>query len=108
MNTKKKALAKFLDIKTKEVEQGYDDNTFEANGEEYLVVTDDEADVLWEEDLDNYIDEIILSELPEPYRNYFDDEAWKSDAKDDGRAHSLARYDGNENEQDGFYIYRVN
>ena len=25
----------------------------------------------------------------------------------DGRGHFLARYDGIENEQDGFYIYRV-
>ena len=108
MKTKQKALAKFLGIKTKEVTQGYDENIFEAESSEYLVVTDDEADALWEEDLDNYIDECILHELPEAYRNYFDCEAWKSDARYDGRAHSLARYDGNESEQDGFYIYQTN
>jgi hypothetical protein len=36
--------------------------------------------------------------------NDFADEAISAD----GRGHFLSGYDGNENEQDGFYIYRTN
>lgn len=63
---------------------------------EYLVVTDGEADTLWDEDLENYLDECILPEVPELSQRYFDREAWKKDARSDGRAHSLDRYDGDE------------
>ena len=101
-----------------EIQQStYDENLFEYGSEEYLVVTDEEADELWDEDLENYIDDCILHELPENYRQYFDREAWKSDAKYDGRGHSLNRYDGNEyeeivyneyGEKENYYIYRQN
>jgi len=95
-----------------EINEEYGDNIFGYNGEEYLVVTDDEADDLWEAELDNYIDEIILPELNERYRMYFDNEAWKNDARGDGRAHSLNHYDGNEDtetvDNETFYIYRQN
>ncbi len=78
---------------------------------EWLVVTDDEADDLWDEDLENFIDECVLHELPERYQCYFDREKFKNDCKIDGRAHSLGRYDGSEWEEgvDGitFYIYRL-
>lgn len=87
-------------------------NRFSYGRREWLVVTDDEADELWDQDLENYIDECILGELPEMAQNYFDREAWKKDARIDGRAHSLNRYDGNEecetiNGED-YYIYRQN
>lgn len=87
-------------------------DTFEIHGAEYLVLTDEEADDRWDEHLDEYIDQIILPELPEAYKNYFDDETWKKDAKMDGRGYSLSSYDGNEYEQDvngtTYYIYRTN
>lgn len=92
---------------------------------EYLVVTDEEADELWDQDLENYIDECL--ELPPQLENYFDREKWKRDARIDGRGHSLARYDGGEDkvrvelwerDEDGnlvevgdhetYYIYRQN
>ena len=93
------ALALHLGVEVEELNVSpYDDNVIEYGNKEYLVVTDDEADEYWEQHLDNYLDEIIYPELPEHLRNYFDDEAWKSDARYDGRAHSLARYDGNEAE----------
>lgn len=86
--------------------------TYDADGGEYLVLTNEEADELWNEYLENYIDECILPEIPETYRNYFDSPAWKRDAQYDGRGHSLATYDGEENEIkiDGtwYYIYRIN
>ena len=44
----------------------------DADDGEYLVLTDDEADEMWDEQLDSYLDECVLPELPEMARNYFD------------------------------------
>lgn len=85
------------------------DETFETDGGEYMVLTDDEADQAWEESLDSYIEECIYPEFQnETLKNYFDEDAWKNDARHDGRGHSLNSYDGNEEESNGFYIYRIN
>lgn len=94
------------------ITEGRNGETYEYGNEEYLVVTDSEADKLWDEYLDNYIEECVLHEIPEQYRMYFDDEKFKDDCKMDGRGHCLAGYDGEEQEEkvDGtyFYIYRTN
>lgn len=111
MKNRIKALAQFLDCKKSEIENVYD-YTFEVNNEEYMVLTDEEADEAWEESLDSYLEECIYPELPEFTIRYFDDEAWRRDAKYDGRGHSLNHYDGSEEEEtvDGetYYIYRIN
>ena len=119
MENRIKALAQLLDCKKSEITQSnYDENTFEYGSEEYLVVTDEEADELWEQDLDNYLEECIYPLLPDNMVNYFDDEKWKRDARYDGRGHSLNRYDGAEyieevKAKDGevietYYIFRQN
>lgn len=96
-------------------DEGLDFAKLQIEDGDYDVLTDEEADDKWDEELDNYIDECIMPEfdrhLPNMYC-YFDDEAWKRDARYDGRGHSLSRYDGEENEEevDGviYYIYRQN
>lgn len=113
MKSKRKALAQHLGCKKSEIEQSsYYENIYEYGSQEYLVVTDEEADDLWDEDLENYIDECLLPEVHESVRRYFDREAWKSDARHDGRGHSLGRYDGHENSEivkdEEYYIYRQN
>ena len=100
-------------ISYEEVEEvTWSDDNFEANGCEYMVLTDDEADQKWDEYLDSYLDECVLPELPESAQHYFDRESWKYDARMDGRGHSLSSYDGCEYdaEADGetYYIYRTN
>lgn len=85
---------------------------------DYLVLTDEEADEKWEESLDNYIEECIQPEIDKidvgnlSYYIKFDEELWKRDARMDGRGHSLSIYDGNENEETvngvTYYIYRQN
>jgi len=101
------ALAMHLDVDVLDIEEE-SKNYYCGCGKTYLVVNDGEGDDLWDEDLDNYIDECL--EIPEEMINYFDRDAWKRDARMDGRAHSLARYDGNEYNEtvDGvcYYIYR--
>lgn len=88
-----------------------DTDEFDINGETILCLTDSEADARWEEELDHYIDDCVLPEIPEYLRNYFDEERWKDDARDDGRGWAIAKYDGDEHviEVDGewFYIYRI-
>lgn len=109
---RKLALSQLLSCSLDEIEEGSEDNMFIAEGGEYLVLTDDEADKAWEEKLDNYIEECIMPMLPENLQCYFDEEAWKADAKHDGRGHSLSSYDGDEHEEsvddEDFYIYRIN
>ena len=86
-------------------------NNFRYGNEDYLVLTDEEADEEEDERLDNYIEECVLCEIPENLRYYFDDEAWKRDARMDGRGHIISTYDGAEYEEKvndtWYYIYRV-
>lgn len=106
-------LSMHLGVKEEEIENLYG-STFEVGNAEYMVLDEDEADEVWEEQLDNYLDECVLPELPESLQGYFDRDAWKRDARHDGRGHCLASYDGEEHEyQDGdtgswFYVYRMN
>lgn len=94
------------------VQSSHDDSRIEYGNEEYLVCTDSEADDEWDAYMDSYIDDCVLCELPENYKMYFDSEKFKKDCSYDGRGHSLASYDGNENEEtfegETYYIYRTN
>lgn len=77
---------------------------------EYAVGTDEEADEAWDQSLDSYLDDCgVLDSMPESLRPYFDREAWKRDAKMNGRGHSLASYDGHEIDlADGYVAFRIN
>lgn len=98
----------------------YDMPIYSAEGGEYAVATDAQADSAWDQSLDSYIEECIEPELEKLQNNTgnlaayvkFDEEMWKRDARMDGRGHSLSGYDGHEHDQevDGetFYIYRTN
>lgn len=111
---KKQALIDFLGLDDEEaenvVESAYDENIFEYYDEEYEVLTDKEADERWDEELDRYLDDCVYPELSENMHQYFDAEAWKDDARDDGRGHAISRYDGSEEEVEvegvRYYIYR--
>lgn len=94
-----------------------DDSPVKYDGQELLILTDDEAEEQWDEQLDSYIEWEVLSEIPEHLRFYFDDVRYKDNLKLDCRASWLASYDGDENQyridfDDGssqyIYIYRVN
>ena len=110
-----RALASFLAIRWTQIdEQSCNDQAFDADGAEYEVLTDDEADQRWEESLESYLEECIYPDLPESMRFYFDDEAWKRDARTDGRGHAIAHYDGCDNDAqdpitgESFIIIRTN
>jgi len=61
-----------------------------------FVLTDDEADSMENEYLDRFFEDCVEPEIPESIRYYFDVEAWKRDARMDGRGHCLSPWDGNE------------
>ena len=86
------------------------DIDFETSQDDYLCLTDSEADDMWNEYMDGYIDE-CLWEAPQQYRNYFDREAFKNDCSYEGRGQHLASYDGEEIEfefeGETYYIYRT-
>jgi len=85
-------------------------NDYNLNGETYTILTDKEAEDAWDEELENYIDDCILPEMDNAYSNYFDREAWKKDARMDGRGHSLSHYDGEEHCETingtDYYLYK--
>ncbi len=88
-----------------------DRNRVTCQGVEYLAGNDEDMDTLWDEELENYIDDCLLCEIKDEHlKKYFDHEAWKKDARYDGRGHSLNRYDGGEDvqtvESEEIYIYR--
>ena len=89
------------------------DGNFSVNSREYFVLDDYDADKKFNQYMDDYIDDCVLSEIPENYRKYFDDKAFKKDVLDsNGRGSTLATYDGEELEKmvNGtfYYIYRTN
>jgi hypothetical protein len=84
------------------------DNILSINSEEYLILDDSEADDMNDEYLDEFIDDVILREIPKMYQRYFDSDKWKDDVKYDGRGNILATYDGQEHGlSNGYYAYRV-
>lgn len=108
---KVRALASYLEIHFSTITEDGGDR-YLAQGIEYMVLNDEEADDEWNKNLNNYLEECVYPELPENLRNYFDNEKWKEDAKDDGRGNSLSGYDGVETEitdpetEEIFFAYR--
>ncbi|MGL5690437.1 MAG: hypothetical protein ACRDD8_06400 [Bacteroidales bacterium] len=106
------ALSKFLDVSYRDVFDMGDQTFQDDNNDEYLVLTEDEADQKFGECMDDYINDCVLPEIPEAYRSYFNSESFKRDAKMDGREMFLATYDHIENEatynDTVYYIYRIN
>jgi hypothetical protein len=115
-----KALAAYLECEPEEIGEEkwdcYGMPIFSHGNAEYAVGTDEEADAAWDGELDNYIEECIEPEIEKitlagNLASYvtFDSDAWKRDARMDGRGHALSRYDGDEIELDGgFYAFRLN
>lgn len=105
------AIASLFELSLTELEDiDIDDTRICVQGTDYLFGTDEEMDQKWDESLDNYLEECIYPELSDNMVRYFDDDAWKRDARMDGRAHSLNYYDGGEEEIEvnnvTYYAYR--
>lgn len=79
------------------------------DGSEYMLGTDNACDIAWNDYLDSYIEDCVIPEIPEAYKNYFDNDKFKDDCRFDGRGHSLSSYDGNEWELPiiNMFAYRI-
>lgn len=95
----------------KEISNNYH-NTFDTPEGEYYCADEGEMESDLDDYLDNYIDECVLSEVPENFRDYFDTEKFKSDCEMDGWSHYLGIYDGCGYEvkvnNETYYICRTN
>lgn len=130
-------LAKYLEVDETEIKEGYNNNIFEYGNQEYLVVDEEEADqavkenileslwafniefVLPHTNIDNN-DRVIKAlkkmqaELCEDCNEIIkgiitDIEEFIEDAVEtDGRGHLLSPYNGEEVEEEGYFIYRLN
>ena len=131
------SLAKFLNVESETIEANNDGETFEHDGSEYLILTDEEADAKCRDYVENtawaFKAEFIAShtrnglnsaaikalgkmqvELCENANELVlalveDVNAFFQDAvRSDGRGHFLSSYDGEEVESGEFYIYQTN
>lgn len=130
------ALAAHLECDVNDIsEDSYGENTFDAEGGEYLVLTDSEADdraaeyikdSLWAFNasfLSNYTDlpEEVFTAMQDKCEGANDaftvlvsradgglDGFIEEAISADGRGHFMSSYDGEENEEGEYFIYRIN
>lgn len=65
---KKQALADYLEVDVEEIEDGYDDNHFEIDNKEYMVLTEDESYDEYKEWEMSLIDDLGLESFSENYQ----------------------------------------
>jgi len=112
------ALAQHLDLTPTEAHEDIEcdrDCNYSYSGIDYLVCTDEEADELERETVENTIEECYLSELNHsmknhPALNYIDMDRWIDDWCNN-RGENLGRYDSTEHYEDvdgiTYYIYKT-
>lgn len=92
----------------------YDEHVVRCGRMKWRVLTDEEADRAASEQLDAILEDIVLSEIPESYREYFNKEEWKKDTMaEGGRGPILASHNDYEDtadfpEYETLYVYRIN
>lgn len=131
--SKIEALAKYLECDIEDIKEN--DYCFTYRKQEYLVLTDEEADeeakeyildTVWAfnksfldahseaiAEIDDKTFEVIQERCESSNKAILamiDDKEWfvEDAISSDGRGHFLSSYDGEENEQNGYYIYRIN
>ena len=67
---KKQALADYLDVDIEEIEDGYDDNHFEVNGDEYMILTEDESYDEYKDWEMSLIDDLGLEAFSENFQEH--------------------------------------
>ena len=87
----------------------YSDCESSIGTDEWLVLTDSEADIRCREYAETYAED-ARSEIPNHLQAYFDEDKYIEDLLDNGRGELLASYDGAEREQEvngtTYYIYK--
>lgn len=106
---KKEALAKYLGCEVDEIEDGYDDDHFEYDNEEYWVLDDDEANQAVVNDIENLIDDVGIEGFSEAMQNWIVENAISpSDWFEQAQRESAEFYvEDIENENDDTYENRL-
>lgn len=91
-----------------ELLKGENDFCFNIDGGEYRIINDYIIDQVFEEYMDNYIDENIINQIPQNLQYYFDSEMFINDTKIEHGYSVLATYDNNWYEVNNWYIFRTN
>ena len=115
MDNKKKALSKYLEVDINDIQyEGvyYVLNTYIYSDQEYAIAEGiEEVEIAMEKNIENYIDDRVLIEIPEQYRDYFNNSSFVVDMIADKTGHILVRYDGQMGEVEiggiDYYIFRI-
>lgn len=96
-----KALATYLGVEEDEITEGYTDNVFEVNGEEYLVLDDDEADEAVVDDVENLVDDLGLEAFTDAMQDWIlenavDNMDWFDDALEEDMNYYVDNMDDDE------------
>jgi hypothetical protein len=137
-NSKIEVLAKFLQVEVEDLTvTKYDENTFEIGKKEYMILTEEEAQEkakeyilssIWAFNADFIIEHSKVLDFDDASRSIIKaiqeqcesgNEAMKKLIDDidefiddaistDGRGHFMSSYDGNEEQEGDYFIYRIN
>ena len=96
-----KALATYLGVEEDEITEGYNDTVFEVNGEEYLVLDDDEADEAVVDNAENLIYDIGLEGFTDSMKDWIVENAiensdWFDDALEEDMNYYVDNMDDDE------------
>lgn len=105
---KRQALANYLECDVEEIEEGYDEDHFEHDGEEYAVYTDEEADKATYDDIENLIDDMGIEAFAPAFQEWIMYNATDTDWFEDAQRESAENYVNDiEDESDGTYENRL-
>ncbi len=96
-----KALATYLGVEEDEITEGYRDDVFDVNDEEYLVLDDDEADEAVVEDVENLVYDIGLEAFTDAMQDWIlenavDNMDWFDDALEEDMNYYVDNMDDDE------------
>lgn len=93
-------------------ENARDDNDFTVETEEgeYRFIEEDAIERIHREEIEELVDECYLSDknIPETIKRYFDYDSFARDCRlSDGYGHHFSSYDGSEENNGNYFMFRV-
>lgn len=93
-------------------ESAHDDNDFTVETEEgeYRFIEEDAIERIHREEIEELVDDCYLSDknVPNIVKNYFDYDSFARDCRlSDGYGHHFSSYDGSEEYEGTYYMFRV-
>ena len=94
-----------------EIARDDDDFTVETEEGEYRFIEEDAIERIHREEIENLVDDCYLSDknIPEMIKRYFDYDSFARDCRlSDGYGHHFSSYDGSEEQNGNYFMFRVN